>query len=452
MRPDLACLFERFPSFTQTFVAREVAALQSLGLQPALYSIRSVSDEAIRHFPAELVSATTVLPPAEQVTAEVTELKKQNLLPPHAVVTLRQWEGRPDKNRVYEALWTGHRLNAAGIRHVHTHFAGIGARTAWWIRRFYGLSYSFTGHANDLFCPDQQTPVTLDHLVRDAALVITVSNFTRDWLRQRHPHAAGRIHRVYNGMTIPSAPPPWPREGPPVIAAVGRLIEKKGFADLIAACAILRQQGTDFRCTIAGDGPLEESLRGLINSSGLARQITLAGPLSQPEVTSLLAQSRVFALPCVTEASGGMDVLPTVIMEAMAAALPCVSTTTAGVPEMIAHGRTGALVSPGKPAELAAALTPYLENPELAATHGRAGHRMATDLFSIAVTTPHLLRLLAAHTKTHLPAQLVRSQPSLLLPRAAFLARRFSAPVRAPRFARNTAALPDSSEPAHPNG
>jgi hypothetical protein len=135
-------------------------------------------------------------------------------------------------------------------------------------------------------------------------------------------------------------------------------------------------------------------------------------------------------------------------MEAMAAALPCVSTTTAGVPEMIAHGRTGAIVSPGKPAELAAALTPYLENPELAATHGRAGHRMATELFSLAVTTPHLLRLLAAHTKIHLPAQLVRSQPSLLLPRAAFLARRFSAPVRAPRFPRGTAALPESTDPA----
>ena len=107
MKPAFGCLFERFPSFTQTFVAREAEALRGLGVETALYSVRAVSDEAIRHFPETLVSATTVLPKADEVAAEVMEMKRRDELPPHAVVTLRQWGARPDKNRVYEALWRG---------------------------------------------------------------------------------------------------------------------------------------------------------------------------------------------------------------------------------------------------------------------------------------------------------------------------------------------------------
>ena len=447
MKAEFAYVFERFPSFTQTFCAREVAAIEAARRHPVTFSIRAVSDEAIRHFPDDLVRRTTVLPPADIVAAEVQSLKQRNLLPPHAVVTLRNWGSRPDKNRACEALWIGHRLREAGVRHVHTHFAGIGARTCWWIRRFYGLSCSFTGHANDLFCPDESSGITLPVLVGDASLVVTVSDFTRDWLRSRHPAHADRIHRVYNGMDIPTDAPPWPRnagDGLPVIASVGRLIEKKGFADLIHACDLLRARGLRFRCVIAGDGPLHAELSQLIADRSLADVVTLAGPMAQPEVTRLLAASRVFALACVIEKDGGMDVLPTVIMEAMAAGLPCVSTRVAGVPEMIRHGETGALAPPADPAALAAAIEPYLVDHDLAAAHGTAGHRMARDTFDVRVTSASLFRLLAAHGRLRVPAHVLVREPDLLRARLRFLARRWHPAVRPPRLRRDAPAFPES--------
>ena len=106
---------------------------------------------------------------------------------------------------------------------------------------------------------------------------------------------------------------------PPAIISIGRLIEKKGFHDLIEACRVLCERGVEFRCEIIGEGPLESSLREQITATGLTTLVTLTGPLPQGEVMKRLACSALFVLPCVAEVGGGMDNLPTVVMEAMAA-------------------------------------------------------------------------------------------------------------------------------------
>ena len=139
-RPHFAYVFERFPSFTQTFCAREVLELQRQGTRLLLFSIRSTGEETLRHFPQELIDQVITLPPADVLTREVEAMKERRELPQAMVLTLRGWSGRPDKARIYEAARIGQKLRAAGVRHVHTHFAGLAARTAWWIRQFYGLS------------------------------------------------------------------------------------------------------------------------------------------------------------------------------------------------------------------------------------------------------------------------------------------------------------------------
>lgn len=442
-RPHFAYVFERFPSFTQTFCAREVLELRRQGVKLLLFSIRSTEAESGRHFPRELMDQVITLPPAGDLTREVEAMKERRELPQAIVLTLREWSGRPDKARVYEAAWIGQKLRAAGVRHVHTHFAGLGARTAWWIRQFYGLSYSFTGHANDLFCPDEATGLKLPRLIQDASAVIAVSDYTAAWLRENHPAAAARIHRVYNGLDLDpftnftvrpliSCGPPstinHQPSTPPLIYSVGRLIEKKGFDDLIRACALLRDQGTPYQCRITGDGPLQEALTAQIHAAGLTGRVTLTGPLSQPDIIAQLGQAAVFALPCVTEADGGRDVLPTVLMEAMAAALPCVSTTLAGVPEMVIHQKTGLLTAGRDPAATAAALTQLLADPAMAARFGQAGLALARERFAKAVTTAHLRKILTAHGKVNGPP----ASPALAAAWLSQKLRRCSATHRAP--------------------
>ena len=165
-----------------------------------------------------------------------------------------------------------------------------------------------------------------------------------------------KIQRVYNGVDLAGFPPADFSGRKPAIISIGRLIEKKGFGDLIDACALLRSRGHKFVCTIIGEGPLEETLRAQIAAAGLEQSVELAGPQTQAQIAEQLANATVFALPCTREADGGMDNLPTVIMEAMAAGLPVVSTPLGGIPEMIELGVNGELVPERDPEALSAAL------------------------------------------------------------------------------------------------
>ena len=125
------------------------------------------------------------------------------------------------------------------------------------------------------------------------------------------------------------------------------MIPKKGFGDLIRACALLTERGKSFRCEIIGAGPLENELRREIDELRLENNVVLTGAKPQTQLRGRLAAANVFVLPSVIDPEGGMDNLPTVIMEAMATGLPVVSTNIGGIPEMVVENETGFLVQPG---------------------------------------------------------------------------------------------------------
>lgn len=409
----LAYVFERFPSFTQTFCAREILELERIGVQPVIFSIHDTRNEDVRHFPPELLAKVHFLPPEEKLPEIVRGLMNEQRLPQSVVLTLRHWGSRPDKNRVYEAAWIGHQLaemNACAL-HAHTHFAGMGARTCWWIRKFFGHSYSFTAHANDIFCRPQPQLPEFSALFRDASLVVTVSDYSAEQLRAQFPQVASRVRRVYNGLDL--APFVAARavadrkRAAGGILSVGRLIEKKGYDDLIRACALLRDRGTAFLCRIVGEGPLEAELKTHISHHNLQDQVRLTGPLPMSEIMRMLAEeTQVFALACKTESDGGKDNLPTVLMEAMAASLPCVSTRVAGVPEMVLDGKTGLLGDEGNPAQLAGALDALLRDPASCEAMGVAGLEHARQNFSKEVTARELLRNFSRHAAIRYDAAL----------------------------------------------
>jgi colanic acid/amylovoran biosynthesis glycosyltransferase len=401
MRP-IAYVFERFPSFTQTFCVREVEQLRRLGVEPVLFSIRDTRHEEIQHFPKELFDRVHFLPERDKLKAQVRQWKDEHQLPRGAALALRAWDDRPDKARVYEAAYIAKVLadmpTATRPVHVHSHFAGVGARTCWWLRKFSGLTYSFTAHANDIFCKPEDETVPFPSLFEKAALVITVSDFTAAQLRQRFPSSAQRVQRVYNGLDLEpfkaarAAANDRSRAAGGILS-VGRLIEKKGYPDLISACALLRDAGTPFRCRIVGEGPLEAELKAQIDSLQLQNSVQLTGPLGMAEIRRLLAEeTQVFALACATEKDGGMDNLPTVLMEAMAASLPCVSTRLAGVPEMVLDGQTGFLVNERDPVTLADRLTRLVKDPAMCETFGQAGLKHAETHFTRDATGNALLQ------------------------------------------------------------
>src|SRR6266496_3974310 len=393
-----AYLFERFPSFGQTFCYREVAELYRQGVAVPIFSIRNPKDEPVQDWDARIVQRVHYLPEEMELLDDVRRASKKGKLAPEIVAALDGWGRRTDFLRLYQAVYVGLRLQEAGISHVHAHFAGMAARTAFWIGKFFPITFSFTAHANDIFAP-RDFEISLDKLVDAARAIVTETDYAEKFLRERFPDREDQIHRIYNGLDLA----PFVRTDfsstPLLIVAVGRLIAKKGFADLIRACGLLVERGRFVQCEIIGEGPLENELRAQIDQLNLQDRVALSGAKPQREVRQRLAGASGFVLPSVVDAHGGMDNLPTVIMEAMATGLPVISTDVAGIPEMVVQDETGFLVRPGDAVALADAIEKVINDRSLAQKLGEAGYERAQELFSIEKNVTQLRALIDSATR-----------------------------------------------------
>jgi len=389
---EVAYLFERFPSFGQTFCYREVAELERQGTTVHIFSIRRPLNEPEQDWDPRLVERVHYLPEEKPLVAEVDRVLRGRAVPDEARLAVEKWGRQSDFLRLYQAIYVGMRLREKGLRHIHAHFAGMAARTAWWIGEFFAIPYSFTAHANDIFAP-RDFVVSLAKLIENAAAVVTVSDYAVRLLQERFPKSAAKVHRVYNGVELTGFQPSDFGGRTPSIVSIGRLIEKKGFGDLIRACALLRSRGRAFVCSIIGEGPLEETFRGQIAAAGLEKSVELTGPQTQAQIATRLAHATMFVLPCTREADGSMDNLPTVIMEAMAAGLPVISTPLGGIPEMVEPGVNGELAPERNPEALSAAIERLIAHPEQARSLGSRGREIAREKFSIETSARQLQRL-----------------------------------------------------------
>lgn len=407
---SFAYLFERFPSFVQTFCYREAEEMARQGMEPLILSIRKPND------PPELAESlkleTLYLPEEKELRAEVDRRREAGKLPGAVKKAIAKHRSESDSQRIFEAVWLAPLLKKKRIRHVHAHFGGMATRTAYWLRQLYHIRYSFTGHANDIFC-ENDFPVGNADLVRDADFVVTETDYARCWMEEKYPFARGRVFRIFNGIDMAGFHPRLSPGEIPRILSVGRYVEKKGFADLIEACRLVHERGQPFECFIVGGGPLEEDLRKRIVAAGLEGVVHLLGPRPQHEVRTLLASADLFVLACVQEAGGGSDNLPTVIMEAMAAGVPSLSTRLAGVPEMIEHRENGWLVSPGAPAELAEAIVHLLTNPFLLQNLGKAGQNAAYLKFAVSASARELKHLLVHRSLVGPPKMAQLQDPAI---------------------------------------
>jgi glycosyltransferase involved in cell wall biosynthesis len=300
---------------------------------------------------------------------------------------------RRDKRRFREAVYLGPILQNGGITHLHAHFASIAAHTAWWLKRLFGITYSFTGHANDIFCPKPEHRISLDNLVREASFVITVTNYSANRLKQEFPYARDKIIRVYNGLDPSRYKAAVSGAEPLRIVSVGRLIEKKGWRYLIEACALLRENGLGFDCRIVGDGPDKEALQYLIDQLGLNDWVHLIGSRSQSEIINILAESSLFVLPAVRDQKGDSDNLPTVLIEALASSLPVVATEVAGIPEIVEEETNGLLVPEKDSKQLASAIERLGRDPSRLRAFGIESRRIAEQTFALEVTVAQLKML-----------------------------------------------------------
>jgi glycosyltransferase involved in cell wall biosynthesis len=142
----------------------------------------------------------------------------------------------------------------------------------------------------------------------------------------------------------------------PTVLAVARMYPRKRLDDLLRAAAALRRRIPDVHVRIVGDGPERNRLERLHAELGLADTVVLLGEVSRAELSVEYVSADCFCLPTIQEGFG------LVFAEAMAAGLPVVACRAAAVPEIVVDGRTGLLVTPERPDELATAMETVLMN------------------------------------------------------------------------------------------
>lgn len=345
-KSTVAVFVDRFPVLSETFVVNEVLALRRLGHEVVVQARRREGELAVDpQLPVYYAVDETA---ADRLRAFIWLLARHPIRTAADVVarTGRRRENRGAKTR--RLAIRARRLSHARRLHIHTHFALTVADDAHRVARLLGATSSLTAHAWDIYVSRRRLR---ERLIR-ADFVTSGCDYTVAELKRVMGEAlADRVHRQIMGVDPETfrrtTPLPMTRH----VAAVGRLVEKKGFVYLVRAAARL----PDVSVSIAGEGPQRAQLESEIERLGLRDRVTLLGASDPAEVRRLLERADVLCMPCVVAGDGDRDSMPVVVKEAMAMELCIVASDEVGLPEIV-KPPFGALVPPRDDQALAAAL------------------------------------------------------------------------------------------------
>ena len=291
----IAYLFDTFPSPTETFLAREVAALRARGLGIEIWAINA--GEGARPIPR--------LPRALKLAGAATF-----------------WRTTGEK--------LAPQLRRCGITHVHGAWANHVADIARAAADSSSLPWSFAAHAHDLWVGGGDLKAKLN-----AAKWATVCTRAGETELKRW---GDNVVYAPHGIPLQNYPFGQWQAGPMRLLGVGRLVEKKGWPALIAAATAL-----DAQVRIIGEGPLRAQL---------AESALMGAQSHQMVIETMRDWANCLVLPSRIDASGDRDGLANVLLEGAAMGLPLV-TTTAGAATDLVDEQTGWLCAPGDAKALA---------------------------------------------------------------------------------------------------
>ncbi|MEM7807360.1 MAG: glycosyltransferase family 4 protein [Planctomycetota bacterium] len=359
----VAYLVNQYPQPSQSFIRREIAALEDLGHRVSRFTLRRFDgDLPDPRDEAEREKTTVVLARgAKGLATDVLSTAAGN--PASAASSaLSAWRASrkvPSRRAVYgvyfaEAAALKRMLDPIKVDHVHAHFGTNSAEVARLCHRLGGPPYSFTCHGPEEF--DQPLALDLGGKVAESKFAVAVSSFGRSqlwrWTDYEHWDKVKVVHCGIDGSFLDAEPTPIDTDSGDFVC-VGRLAEQKGQLVLVRAAGKLKDVGLDFHILLLGEGPLRPILEAEIARLDLGRHVTLHGLASGDEVRSRMAGSRATVLPSFAEG------LPVVLMESLALGRPAVTTTVAGIPELVTPD-TGWLVPAGDVDRLAEAMRQVL--------------------------------------------------------------------------------------------
>jgi glycosyltransferase involved in cell wall biosynthesis len=412
---QIGYLLRSYPRLSQTFILNEILALEKIGVSIQIFALTNPHEKVVQ------MQVDQVRAPVHYLDEAIQPRSLRNMLNENAQVAWLHLKGYVlslvyiaahkgiDKGYTASSRWEcflqavhlidllvlNERRTGKKIDHLHAHFAHDPALIAYLVHGITGIPFSFTAHARDLY---QVPEKVLTDRIDQARAVITCCGSNLEYLNQIAPSQQSKFSLVYHGVNLkdfqpaPSPATPSAKEVP-VILSVGRLVEKKGFQDLLQALLIVKVKGEPFRCTIYGDGPLGKQLEKWIEEHDMSGEVTLMGERTQKELISIFQNATLFALTPVQTEDGDRDGIPNVLVEAMAVGLPVVTTAVAGIPELVDNNQNGFLYESHDVESISLGIIELLRNAEKRRQFGEAASKKVNEQFDIAVAANRLKAL-----------------------------------------------------------
>lgn len=377
---DILFMTDAAPARSETFIFNEWAGLERLGYEIRMEATARAArtDRLIAR--RNWIDYLEDEPPCEKLKSLAWLLARHPLRSARDLVDRRGWRDGERPFPLSALAPAARRLSCEGEKHIHVHFAGPASQHALRLSRLIGIPYSVALHGYDVY----QRPRNLERKLRSARFAAAACDSMAEDLRALARGDEGRIVTVAMGVDPDFfRPSPGRKPSGRRVAAIGRLVEKKGFAHLIEAAALLHHRAGVESIRIVGDGPLREQLESQIHDLGLGRVVTIEEGWGGDAIRRVLVEIDVLAVPSVIADDGDRDSMPVVAKEALAMEVPVVASAEVGLPELIDAG-CGRLVPPAAPSALAAAIEEILDLPEdVYRQMGRRGRKVVRERFTI---------------------------------------------------------------------
>ncbi len=418
--PRLGIIISMFPELHETFILRELVALEKCGVNFDIYSLQYprdpiTIDDALRlsnerTINEKLISARTLFAFCKTLLTKPGKTLS-------AIVRVI-WVGRDRPGEVLKniailplTLYFWEEGLKRGNTHWHGHWANIPTTACWYLQQIHNASWSAAIHGEDIFTHN----AFLKYKLNDAVFSVVCSGYFCNHLQQNlgldRPED---VHLNYHGLDshvmARAAVSPGCRISGEVtkneinLVSIGRLVPTKGHDVLIKASSVLkRDYKLPIKLTLIGSGPLEATLKALAIEEDVEAEIDFTGGLAFTEVLDKLEQADIFCLAPRLIPGNPPDGIPNVIAEAMALKIPVVSTRVSAIPELIDDTKTGCLVEFDDVEGFAAAIASVASDQEFSKQIREQGYEKVMQLFDQQKNINELLSLF----ERYVPGQVV---------------------------------------------
>ena len=376
-----------FPKLSESFVLNEIYELERRGYDVVVCALNEPDNQFVHEefnkvdVPIEYVPTPTY---SDALTATSPKFLQHNILKEMMYLA-------PPADHVTNLFRTKHCLTFIDSidwtpDHIHTHFATLSKFPAAYMSAYYGVPFTLTAHAWDIY----KRPIGryTTNLMRSADRIITISEYNRDWIRNQFTPDTP-IDIVHAGIR-PGKFTPTTGTEPNRVVTIARFVEKKGLEYALDAIASVARQIPDIEYNLIGSGEQRDALVQKVQKLELEDTVTFLDDVCDQRLITELDQARCFLLPCVIAENGDRDGIPVSIMEAMAMKTPPVSTTISGIPELVDHEQNGLLTDPGDADLIADAIITLLQNDSLYERYAQRGRETVRAEFNITTEAEKL--------------------------------------------------------------